>query len=75
MTAHLELPLAAEHALAGSRAARATIRAVREASSGPDLVLHDLLDAAAADGVAIDPTPRLRAFCRALQKYMEGRES
>lgn len=75
MTARLEFPSGTEQAFAGGRAARATTRAVRAGVSSPDLVLHDLLDAAAADGVAIDPTPRLRAFCRALQKYMEGRES
>jgi hypothetical protein len=72
MTARLELANPVERTIAESNRGKRTVRTVRDGFADPDRLLHDLLDSFEADGRQIAPSPGVRAFCRAIQKALEG---
>lgn len=65
-------PTDAERTAFADRAAQRAIRALQDGFGLPDMLLHNLQDAAESDGQPIRSTPAVRAFCRAVQKHLEG---
>ena len=68
-------PTDAERAALADKAAQRAIRACRDGFGLPDMLLHGLQDAAESDGQSIGSTSAVRAFCRAVQKHLEGRHA
>jgi hypothetical protein len=62
-------------AVEGERAAREVLEQIAADSALPDALLLRLLDLQAEDrgGAYVPPTPRVRAFLRAIQKRLEAR--
>jgi hypothetical protein len=76
MTARLDLPTVVDQALDGERRARRLLRCWKDGMpTGADAMLHELQDIALEHGRAFAPSPAIRAFCRAIQKTLEGRTS
>lgn len=61
--------------MAGERAAQRVLRRIRDRVGTGDELLGELRDVAHDDGETVSASPRLRAFCRALQKELEGRRT
>jgi hypothetical protein len=63
-----------EAALAGQRAAQAVLVEIDAGTALPDALLHLVLDLQADDrgGAYVPPTPRVRAFLRAVQRRLEA---
>jgi hypothetical protein len=61
-------------AVEGERAAREVLAQIADGSALPDALLLRLLDLQAEDrgGAYVPPTPRVRAFLRAVQKRLEA---
>jgi hypothetical protein len=73
MTARLELSDPVGEALAGERAALRVLRRIADGIGTGDELLGELRDVVHDDGHTVPATPRLRSFCRALQKALEAR--
>jgi hypothetical protein len=61
----------AEQAVAGEREATRVVRCAVDGFARPDEFLHSLQDVTEADGHRLPTSPRLRAWCRAIQKSIE----
>lgn len=60
-------------AVDGERRALRTIRCIEDGMAlSRDLLMHEVQDTLAADGVYVKATPRLRGFLRAVAKRLEG---
>lgn len=62
-------------AVEGERAAREVLEQIADGSALPDMLLLRMLDLQAEDrgGAYVPPTPRVRAFLRAVQRRLEAR--
>jgi hypothetical protein len=62
-------------AIEGERAAREVLEQIADGSALPDMLLLRMLDLQAEDrgGAYVPPTPRVRAFLRAVQRRLEAR--
>lgn len=62
-------------AVEGERAAREVLEQIADGSALPDMLLLRMLDLQADDrgGAYVPPSPRVRAFLRALQRRLEAR--
>lgn len=62
-------------AVEGERAAREVLEQIADGSALPDMLLLRMLDLQAEDrgGAYVPPTPRVRAFLRAVQRQLEAR--
>jgi hypothetical protein len=59
----------------GERRAKRTIRCIEHCMAlSRDVLLHEVQDALAADGVSLRATPRLRGFLRTVARKIEGAE-
>jgi hypothetical protein len=58
--------------VAGERAAERLLYAVSQGVAPPNRLLQDFLDQLEADGLTLPATPRLRGFCRRIQKALEA---
>lgn len=57
----------------GERRAKRTIRCIEDGMAlSRDVLLNEVQDVLAADGVYVRATPRLRGFLRAVAKRLEG---
>jgi hypothetical protein len=72
MTARLHLPDPVRDALAGERAALRVVRRIRDGLGTGDELLGELRDIVHDDDGNFEPSVRLRAFCRSLQKHIEA---
>ncbi len=72
MNARVEVPDQVSDSIGGQRAGERTVHVHRDGFAHPDRLLHDLVDVVAADGQPLQATPRLRGFCRAVAKALEG---
>ena len=68
----MELTSAVDATLAGDRAAARVLRRIADGVGTGDGLLGELRDVVHEDGGNVEATPRLRAFCRALQKVVES---
>jgi len=58
--------------ISGERAAERLLYAVSQGVAPPNRLLQDFLDQMDADGRPLPATPRLRGFCRRVQKALEA---
>ena len=73
MSAPVNTPADALAAVDGDRKAKRAIRCIEDGKApSPDHLLHEIQCAIAVDGAYLKPTPRLRAFMRAIAKRLEG---
>jgi hypothetical protein len=74
MSQGLSQPDPVEAALAGERAALRVLRRIADGLGVGNELLGELRDVVNDDGQDLPATPRLRSFCRALQKSIEALE-
>lgn len=72
---HFSAAEAAEDAVRGEARATHDLIAVVGGWANPDALLTSLRDVLRVDGQRVEPSPRLRAWCRAVQKTIERRSA